>query len=537
MKVLFIGGTASQVLAAAALQRRGVDCMVISAAPELEAPWLAVQLCDLYDHPDATRSTRLPPGLSLLHIKLAKDVTDPIKKTFVETSVASFWASSPLVTLASTLQTDPYFRFEEAALPALSLSELIPLPVSTHSLLHCKQYSTSQRRAILRFLRALREFVQSAYFWTLEETERGPSDRVALGDNDDTRYILEALQAGETALEVGNKFRVPETFLRQVLRVPLSDLPNVPFSDLLVIVIYLLQSFGAYRPTTAHLVLEYGLSDVAQTFERFVFSAGGLVLRDCQLRFEDKQILIDLPTSEHVPFQPDCICLSSPEVLPTFRRFFFILRQGDLLIELQGLYSEEHYNYQLIIPSGLVLLRVGSNKALPRDYFSIDFVALSDSKLGGFLNGEEALTVLQMELSAALGMTMDVWEDTCLVSLVFDFDYATYLRAAYSEDWEKRFAVYSCQQIPRLEVRSPGTNHVHPHPPPPGQEQLHIPAGGEDKLLFPILEEADHFIRHVLRFAEGETNDTNECAWYCDLHLTRRRAACSRLFQTKSEAR
>lgn len=533
MKVLFIGGTASQVLAAAALQRRGVDCMVVAATPELGAPWLAVQLCDLYGRSDIISDTCLPPGLTLLHRKLAEDVTEPVRKTFVEVFVTAFWASSPLVTLASTLRTDPYFRFEEAALPAIALSELLPLPVSMQALLHCKQYSTSQRRAILRFLRALREFVRNAYVWTLEETERSPSERLALGDNEDTRCILEALKARETALEVGNKFRVPETFLRQVLRAPSSELPQIPFSDFLVTVINLLQSFGAYRPTTAHLMLEYGISDVAQTFERFIFSAGGLVLRDCQLHLEDKQVVITLPSGEHVTFQPDCICTSSPEILPTFRRFFFVLRQDTLLTRLKELYPDEHYNYQLIIPSGLVLLRVGSSKALPRDYFSLDFVAPRDSQLGGFLSGEEALAVLQTELFTALDITSEVWQEACLVSLAFDFDYAEYLRAAYPQSWEKQFDVYSCQRIPRLETNNSSTNGVNVPVNVSGLEQHHLTAGREDGLLFPVLEETNHFIRHILRLAEERPSDADDYSWHCDLHLVRRRAACSRLFRLK----
>lgn len=387
MSVLFVGGTAEQCIAAAILQQRGVNCSVVGACRELGSPWIAVPIGAFCVHNETERDSpnALPDGLSVIFSKFSWTETEKQKLASLsyECSTEILSLNSPLILVSSLANMGEYYRFIFLEDPiSLCNGKISRAAVSVASLMKSEAYTITQRRNIIRLLKALEQYLKVFHLSYIEVTDREDADLQYLTVSDEVTTLRQFEESNVKIEAVGVYFKVPSIFFSQLLCVPIESLSTLTFTDMLRGVVSLYQSLGNTR---SRCLLEYGFSDIAQAFVRVLFCQGGLGIPRCSAKLHSNAIEIKPMIGDSVEATPNVIYLSDAPLIAPVLQVFFILRDidGDLASHLRAhvishesesaTTSSAHVpvNFVCIISSYVAIVRIGDGTHLRRGFLSV----------------------------------------------------------------------------------------------------------------------------------------------------------------------
>lgn len=387
MSVLFVGGTAEQCIAAAILQQRGINCNVVGACRELGAPWIAVPISALCNRSGAGTSSpdALPIGLSVISSEFSWTEAEQQKLAPLgyECITEMLPLNSPLILVSSLANMGEYYRFIFLEEPlSLCNGKISRAAVSVASLIRSEAYTITQRRNIIRLLKALEQYIKAFHLSYIEFTDREDAELQYLAVPDEAMALRQFEERNVKIGAVGEYFKVPHAFFSQLLCVPAESLANLTFADLLRGVVSLYQSLG---DTRSRCVLEYGFSDIPQAFVRILFCQGGLGIPGCSAEIDSNAIHIKPAMGDDVKVAPEVIYISDTPLIAPVLQVFFILRDtdGELASHLRAhvaphepestAANDAHIpiNFVCILSNYTAIVRVGDGTHLRRGFLSV----------------------------------------------------------------------------------------------------------------------------------------------------------------------
>ncbi|EFO62723.1 Hypothetical protein GLP15_2665 [Giardia lamblia P15] len=387
MSVLFVGGTAEQCIAAALLQQRGTKCSVAGACRELGAPWIGVPISVLcgYSGTEVSVPDALPAGLSVVFTELSWTEAEQhmLAPLNYECMTEILPLNSPLILVSSVANMNEYYRFIFLEEPLSSCNgQVLHAASSIASLMRSEAYTIPQKRNIIRFLKAMEQYVKAFHLSYIEFTDREDADVSYLMMPNEVTVLKQFEKDNVQIVTVGEYFKVPLIFFSQLLCVSTESLTSLTFTDLLKGVTCLYQSLSGNR---SRCVLEYGLSDIPQSFVRVLFCQGGLGISRCSAKMCPNGIQITPATGDAIEVSPTAIYIADTSLTMPVIQVVFILRDTDgalashLCTHIAPIDSENFavsnghmpVNFSCILSSHVAVVRVGEGCHLRRGFLSI----------------------------------------------------------------------------------------------------------------------------------------------------------------------
>lgn len=387
MSVLFVGGTAEQCIAAAILQQRGIKCSVVGACHELGAPWIGVPISVLCgcSGTETSASDALPAGLSVVFAELSwteaeQNMLAPLS---YECMTEVLPLNSSLILMSSVANMSEYYRFIFLEEPlSLCNGQVLHAANSIASLMRSETYTITQRRNIIRFLKAMEQYIKAFHLSYIEFTDREDADVNYLAMPNEVTILKQFEEDNVQILAVGEYFKVPQIFFSQLLCVAMESLANLTFTDLLKGVVCLYQSLSGHR---SRCVLEYGFSDIPQSFVRVLFCHGGLGISRCSAKVYPNGIQITPITGDAIEVSPTVIYIADTSLTMPVIQVVFILRDIDgtfasyFCTHIAPTGSENSaasnghmpVNFSCLLSSHIAVVRVGEGCHLRRGFLSI----------------------------------------------------------------------------------------------------------------------------------------------------------------------